>query len=769
VNEANFTLEMTKSYGPGFVSFMGNKMDTFPDFKTLLHLDDIAQMGKLISSGFDYQNIPLICDCHLEPFMSLAKPILDTLWRDYMTVTCAGPPDLKGMNVSQVDPQRLICKLKSSDCQTPECNCVDAPKNNTLHVNCSNHDPKNALKTLPTIPTSNLSDFISVDISGHKITNITNITQWANISMLNASGNDILEISKDVAKALENATVDISNNIHLTHLPQTFQYCNICKMYMSNLTINCDCSSQWIETWLKPQKCIKKEQMFNCRLPNDEIKSALMFKSEDIQCSTSNKVPTDMLAGMTIFIAFIIIISTLIFTFRYELLIISIRLKQADRRKVLPQYHYDVFLSFNDADDNVRKWVNSMLEDNLLAAGYRVFQAGQDVTFGAERNSEVLESISKTCNFLLILSDSYLNQDNEGMRPWTENEWKYGWHNFMRDKYKNLIIINFDHISSFDVNQPQIKAFLRVGCTIDFRNQDRKIMKDICEKLGKPFYTPMKDTRGLENMNLKLPRNTIFPSISDGKPTHHLDPIKATPDNILDDPQGIKYFQNILDTDIDNNKKGSQKVQRFSPQTKGRFQCYHEDLSLKKTPHIPLFNKDKSKNYWSPSKAFNSDKMKKLSKVYERQSSIVKSSECKQKNTKYEETSTKYEETSPKSIGPSSNEAKHESGTCDHREENVTDFTEASYKDTKYDVISNSNDKDVISQLNISMTTSERSFVTMEDYHGFSTRSLDMSSVSDTRSTEVSSNTFTTSIGSSMVSFNSITSTDISITEISEA
>jgi hypothetical protein len=72
VNTANFSMNLSFTYGPGFVSLTGNKISKFPDFVQLLKLDDITQLGHLIGFGFDFTDIPLKCDCYIEQFMELA-------------------------------------------------------------------------------------------------------------------------------------------------------------------------------------------------------------------------------------------------------------------------------------------------------------------------------------------------------------------------------------------------------------------------------------------------------------------------------------------------------------------------------------------------------------------------------------------------------------------------------------------------------------------------------------------------------------------------
>ncbi|XP_045173366.1 toll-like receptor 13 [Mercenaria mercenaria] len=734
VNEANFTLNMTTTYGPGFVSFKDNDFQEWPNFKELLNLDSLAQMGHLFSFGFDFRNVPIICDCHLENFMSLVQDgVLETVWRDYMNVKCTGPADLVGIPVGKVNPRRFICDLSAnSECPTPECTCTDRPHDHTIFINCSYDQGKQVdkLNSLPKIPNSKYSAFTSLDISGHNIANITNLTRLSNISMLNVSHNNLLEINNEVVKALENATVDISDNTNLRELPKMFlQYRNVCTTYMKNLQITCDCSSLWIETWLNSKKmCINEENMFNCELPNGEIKPALSFRASDIDCSPTgfNFLSETVIAGV---IVFLILTGTLIYSFRYELLILCVRMKQARRNNVMSQYRYDVFLSFNDADVNVMKWVNEILVDKLVDEGYRVFQPGQDINFGAERDSEVLKTINETSNFLLIFSDSYLDQDIDGMRPWTENEWKYGWYNFLKERHKNLIVVNFDHASPFEINHPQIKAFLRVGSTIDFKNHDRKIISDICKKLGKPFFAPIVNVRGFDNMNKKFPRH-VFSTTAEEKFTNDQNTESVT---TQDFPNGSDKLR--------KHRKHQGKPQAF----KGRFAPYYENNDLKKTPHIPLFRKYEHKNEQNSTKTNSlSKKLQELSKIYELDVSNLKAPECTQ-------IVTECKVRSPENYLPCSDEEECREGPnnlagSSANEDLYISSNHLRCSSTELENFDNGDDEEQLFQLDMSVTGSVRevSSITNSSDSGFDTNSLGGLS-----------NTLTTSIGSSTVSFHS--------------
>ena len=496
-NEANFKLDLEQTYGPGFVSIEDNQISTFPDFKEILSLDYLAQLGTLLSFGFDFQGIPIICDCHLEPFMTLAKDIIATVWQDYLNITCTGPKELEGRSVHKIDPALFTCPiLAESGCQTPECTCVDKPNEDTLVVDCSNA----GLKEMPKLPNSKFSKYISLNVSGNHITKLNNNSMLSKLSILDISRNDLRKVEDYEARMLENATqVYISFNPRLLNLPQTIQYHNVCLRSTEGLQINCNCESLWIEEWVHSRSCTNSNRLFTCVLSDNSVKPALHFAEHLLECYETGIVYIliTIIIGALLFL--IIIAGIAVYFFRYEILIIFLRARQTKRNIILPSFQYDVFLSYNDKDDDVSQWVENILDKNLIRKGYKVFRSNRDIPFGEERDSHVISTMAKTKNFLIIMTDSYLEEE-EDMRPWTENEWKYGWNHYKMDRTNNIVLVNFDHVSSFKVIHPQIKAFLRVGSTVDFKNRDGKIMEEIYTKLGRPWPKP----------NAKVPAQAIY-------------------------------------------------------------------------------------------------------------------------------------------------------------------------------------------------------------------------------------------------------------------
>ncbi|KAH3881294.1 uncharacterized protein LOC127879809 [Dreissena polymorpha] len=479
VNALGFTLDKNKTYGPGFVSFNENNFERFPDFTSLLGLSSLAEFGQLSSFGFDFRDIELDCDCYLEPFLSMGQNLKDVLWREYFNITCANPPSLRNVKVPNLNPYDLVCNLTREDNCPQECTCIDRPNTDTLYVTCTN------LKELPAfLPNSTLTRFISLTLPNNEIKVLSNKSYISKISFLDISNNHLEQIDDGVIAALENATLNLSNNVRLAQLPQRVQHRNLCITDMEGLQLTCGCQELWIENWLKVKRC-DEEKLFKCAVPDHGLVDARKFSSSLLDCKPNSLIV--IVSFMSAVLAALIICGTLTFLLRYEILIIFLKIRQKtpDKTETAKRFQHDVALTFNEEDDILRGWILKVLLPNLEDNNYRVFLPSRDIPFGSKRDNIIMKTFAKTRSFLVVLSEKYLHQtENQSGRLWTENEWKCAWNQFKDDRMKTLIIINYDHLAPSDVSITQISAFLRVGHTIEFGNHGDQIMHDIYDKLG---------------------------------------------------------------------------------------------------------------------------------------------------------------------------------------------------------------------------------------------------------------------------------------------
>ena len=515
VNQDNFTLDPNTEYGPGILRLQNNNIQQWPNLVSLLNLESMAQFGQLIKFGFDLRGIDLKCDCYLAEFNELWNSTRKSLWLDYFQIFCTSPQHLKGHLAYLVEPNKLVCNLTISEGCPKGCLCVDQPTKNTVFVDCSNL----GLDKMPSeLPSSNFSDDIILNMSNNRITNIKNATYLGSLTALDITNNSLNNIDNEIARHLDNTILRISNNKYLSKIPSVFQYRNTCDIRMDQLVLDCDCDMIWIEDWLINKQC-DEAQLFKCLVPNHGLINATEFRSSMLDCNPKSTMSNAFIALIVSIVTFLVIFGAIMYIFWYEILIICLRIRQKPIAMRHKEFEYDAAITFNEEDDGLRKWVTTVLTEELSRDGYKVFLPFKDTPYGTERDKEIVGVFTKTKTFILVLSDSYFQEVENSDRSWTENEWKYAWNQFKSNSKKNIVIINYDYISSFDVPHRPISAFLRVGNVIQFGNHDNNIVSVVKHYIGPPSIN---FNEGLQNkkpyfrdqlsMNYnKITQNMVFP------------------------------------------------------------------------------------------------------------------------------------------------------------------------------------------------------------------------------------------------------------------
>ncbi|VDI79742.1 Hypothetical predicted protein, partial [Mytilus galloprovincialis] len=84
-----------------------------------------------------------------------------------------------------------------------------------------------------------------------------------------------------------------------------------------------------------------------------------------------------------------------------------------------------------------------MLKPCQIALGQNYYE--MDSAFGAPREQETIDVMSKSRNLIILLSDI-----NNGTQEWNKKEWKYAWNYYKCDFSPNLIVINYDFVKCDD-------------------------------------------------------------------------------------------------------------------------------------------------------------------------------------------------------------------------------------------------------------------------------------------------------------------------------
>ncbi|CAC5423133.1 unnamed protein product [Mytilus coruscus] len=480
VNEQNFQINVNKIYHGGFVDLDANDITQWFDFKDL-GIDDITILGKIMQFGLSLQKMKWTCDCRMEPFLELTQDALKRIWRDYYNVTCWDPPEYRGLSITEhfVKGDKLdllICNKTSVDKCPKECHCFYQPKNRRTVVNCTGV----GLTLLPRyVPEG---ENLTLLFEGNNIESLEHREYFNRSYAISLSNNQIHTISSHAIESIgNNAILDLSGN-KMYELPRDFQSFDPCITKLGKIKISCGCDDKWLVDWVKNKRAeqCKNTTEIICFIGEMYV-STIDLDLGNFCNDDTNLTFFNILIG--IIIALLLGICGVLYTFRYEMFILKRRFISKKCSKVYPYLKYDVLISFNDNDTELRIWVMKTLASYLQDFGYRTFLPCRDEEFAVAREEALIDRINICKNYIIILCDKYHTEET----VWTTVEWKYIWHSFKLNKERQIIVINYHQLESSEVHENKLKAFVRVGKDIDFSNKKHKLFKDIQDRLGSPI------------------------------------------------------------------------------------------------------------------------------------------------------------------------------------------------------------------------------------------------------------------------------------------
>ncbi|XP_071135520.1 toll-like receptor 6 [Mytilus edulis] len=482
VNEQNFRFDVNKNYKGGFLNLDSNDMTQWFDFKDL-GIQDIKILGKVWQFRLSLQNLKWTCDCRMEPFYELSQDALKRIWRDYLNVTCWDPPEYRGLSIidhflkgDKLD--LLICNKTSADKCPRKCHCFYQPKNRRTVVNCTSV----GLTALPKLVPE--GDNLTLLFDGNNIEFLEHRQYFNRSSVISISNNKLNSIASNAIGSIgSNTVLDLSGNgIH--ELPRDIQSFDPCIMKLGIIKISCSCDDHWLVNWVKNKRAEKCKNITEiiCFI-DDGYVSTIGLDLGKYCNDDSNLTFFNILFGLII--ALLLGLCGLMYTFRYELFILKRKFVNQKSSNIYPLLKYDVFLSFDDNDTELRFWVMKTLDSYLQGACYKTFIPCRDGNIGEVREEAMIDNINVCKNYIVILCDKYHTEDTF----WTTIEWKYIWHNFKQNKERQIILINYHQLESSEVREIKLKAFIRVGTDIDFSNRKHTLLQDIQDRLGSPILT----------------------------------------------------------------------------------------------------------------------------------------------------------------------------------------------------------------------------------------------------------------------------------------
>ncbi|XP_052087899.1 uncharacterized protein LOC127724937 [Mytilus californianus] len=238
-----------------------------------------------------------------------------------------------------------------------KCHCFYQPKNRRTVVNCTGVGLTLLLQYVPE------GENLTLLFEGNNIESFEQREYFNRSYTISLSNNQIHTISSNAIESIgNNAILDLSGN-KMYELPRDFQSFNLCITKLGKIQISCDCDD---ECWNN-----------NC--------SAL----GNLWCIVY--IP----------------LRTVYFKEKCS--------------KVYPYLKYDVFISFDDNDTEIRIWVIKTLASYLQDFGYRIFIPCRNEKFGDVREEALIDTINICKKYMIILCDKYHTEQT----VWTTAEWKY--------------------------------------------------------------------------------------------------------------------------------------------------------------------------------------------------------------------------------------------------------------------------------------------------------------------------------------------------------
>lgn len=474
VNKGGFTLNIDKIYKGGIVDLTGNLFSKFIDFQEL-GLKDIRTLGKLMSFGFLLSNAKFDCDCHMEPCLELAELVIKKIWRDYFNMSCWNPLEYRGLSIPNLVLEKkldlFICNITE---KCPRyCRCYHQPHKRTTVVNCTGVN----LEALPDhVPeAANLT----ILLKNTKIKTLESRNYLGNATFIDMSDTGFSEVENDIFMQIHNEANFLMKGHNLHDLPRGFQILDTCIAQLGRTVIKCNCNHLWIKTWLENKNAARCDgkTLVICNTDNGHIPIVSMNKGD--LCATSRIYFKIMSITFGVIAMLTFVLSIISYHYRYEIYLVCRQLKSISN-KVNAVCKYDVYFSFDDGNPFLRYWILNFLDAKLKQEGYRNFIPCRDTIPGDVEEENMINTITNSRIFLVILSKTYEDYDN----IWTNLEWKYIWNYFYNNKDRKIVIINYDLIDCpVDL---RLKAFIRLGLDVDFANRRHILLDEIKQKLEVP-------------------------------------------------------------------------------------------------------------------------------------------------------------------------------------------------------------------------------------------------------------------------------------------
>lgn len=461
----------SKNFGGGAINIRYNKFLRIPPLSEL-GFDKNSALTLTWNYVLYMDGNPWFCDCISYEYIKMNVPIATHF--DGIIFECASPPKIKGYSLRTFSRNPnlldlLICNITLKEKCPPLCHCFKQPSRNKVVINCSYSGRRNMLKVVP-----DLSD-LDINLSHNMIQSFISHDYLNRTRRIDLSHNRIVVIDSEIYRIRNLDFISLHHN-RITNLHRFAQLKNPCKLRFGNLTLSkCTCEMRWVKFWLqrpKQKNCFPSNNVITCVLEHQNVD--ISFLSENDMCPRDNSYV--LYAWFTVPSFFIALVIVIYCNFRYEIQLL-LRTKML-KHKNQPRSEFDVYLSFDLEDDEVRKWVVKELSVHLEKQGYKVCVPFRDFDAGGIHVEQIHLCIAKSQSFIVVINKGYLNSQLQMI------EWGHIWSTFKSEKSSRIVVVNFDLVPVRKVENIKLKAFIRLGYSLDFCNLNKNLLIDVETQLG---------------------------------------------------------------------------------------------------------------------------------------------------------------------------------------------------------------------------------------------------------------------------------------------
>jgi hypothetical protein len=462
----------------GFLDFSNNSIKRVPNPKRFFLEDKLSSYGKIFFNRFIFKisGNPISCDCFLEEYLYQVRNIRDkfTIDGDSLGYFCDLPSTLRGTSIVDLiynnDFDRLVCKL-----HCPEgCSCVYQSSKFIIIVNCTNSFDRNLPDFNFRKMTENMRNHtklynstIRLLMSDRFIETLDARDYLVNTSYIDLSNNSVGIITEKALSNIshaKNIEVNLIGNKEILRLPKALQLLKPGNILLRNTTVSCDCDlMSWFLPWLRTGHVDIKELKIVCRI-NDLFIPLENVTDADLNCEQrSENYNFVFLAG-----SLIILITIVYYVYRGYGEYIFVFYKCASKDKQNHGFRYDVYISFDEHNEQVLRYVFRSFIPMLQKLRLTTFLLVRDSEIGDVTEECIIQKINDSGTFVFFLTSSASIENGSVFAI----EWRHAWNRYKSVSFYDILLINFDLLRMSDIKDQRIKAISAVGNSVQFSDVD---------------------------------------------------------------------------------------------------------------------------------------------------------------------------------------------------------------------------------------------------------------------------------------------------------